>query len=145
MAPRGEKNVGLTLAAAGAGIMGASVVFGLTTESGAADWIGIVTATAGFIMVMTGLFRAVQAHLAPAEPGRWEHGAMSSATSKPSYVVLRQVGKHRWQVVGEVERKPGLTARNARARAIEDATGGKVRAGQVYRVILSSERRIAAD
>jgi hypothetical protein len=100
MAPRGEKNVGLTLDAAGAGIMGASVVFGLTTESGAADWIGIVTATAGFIMVMTGLFRAVQAHLAPAEPGRWEHGAMSAATSKPSYVVLRQVASTggRWSV-----------------------------------------------
>ena len=58
MAPREEKSVGLTLAAAGAGIMGVSVVFGLTTESGAVDWIGIVTATAGSIMVLTGLFRA---------------------------------------------------------------------------------------
>jgi hypothetical protein len=58
MAPREEKSVGLTLAAAGAGIMGVSVVFGLTTESGAVDWIGIVTATAGLIMVLTGLFRA---------------------------------------------------------------------------------------
>jgi len=51
----------------------------------------------------------------------------------------------RWQVIGEVERKPGLSARNARAQAIEDATGGRVRAGQVYRAILSSEWRIAAD
>ena len=42
----------------GAGIMGASVVLGLTTENGAVDWIGIVTATAGLIMVLTGLFRA---------------------------------------------------------------------------------------
>ena len=58
MIPRREKNVGLTLAAAGAGIMGASVVLGLTTERGAVDWIGIVTATAGLIMVLTGLFRA---------------------------------------------------------------------------------------
>jgi hypothetical protein len=58
MAPREEKNVGLTLATAGAGIMGASVVFGLTAESGAVDWIGMVTATAGLIMVLTGLFRA---------------------------------------------------------------------------------------
>ena len=58
MAPGEEKNVGLTLAAAGAGIVGASLVFGLTTESGAVDWIGIVTATAGLIMVLTGLFRA---------------------------------------------------------------------------------------
>ena len=58
MTPRQEKNVGLTLAAAGAGIVGASVVLGLTTESGAVDWIGIVTATAGLIMILTGLVRA---------------------------------------------------------------------------------------
>ncbi len=38
--------------------MGASVVFGLTTESGAVDWIGFVTTTAGLIMVVTGLFKA---------------------------------------------------------------------------------------
>ena len=57
MATNGEKNVGLTLAAAGAGIMGASVVFGLTTDSGAIDWVGIVTASAGLIMIVTGLFR----------------------------------------------------------------------------------------
>ncbi len=58
MATNGEKSVSLTLAAAGAGIMGASVVFGLTTDSGAIDWVGIVMATAGLIMVLTGLFRA---------------------------------------------------------------------------------------
>ena len=58
MATKGEKNVGLTLAAAGVGIMGASVVFGLTTDSGAIDWVGIVMATVGVIMVLTGLFRA---------------------------------------------------------------------------------------
>jgi len=56
VAPRRERNVGLALAAAGAGIMGASVVFGLTTESGGIDWVGIVTATAGLVMVLTGLF-----------------------------------------------------------------------------------------
>jgi hypothetical protein len=57
MAPRRERNVGLALAAAGAGIIGASVVFGLTTESGTIDWVGIVTAAAGLVMVLTGLFR----------------------------------------------------------------------------------------
>lgn len=56
MAPR-DKNLGLTLVAAGAGIIGASVVFGLTTDSGAIDWVGMITATAGLIMVVTGLFR----------------------------------------------------------------------------------------
>lgn len=68
-----------------------------------------------------------------------------SGVSKQSYVVLRQIGKDRWQVVGEVERKPGLTARNARARAIEDATGGRAKAGQVYRAVLRSEWRISAE
>jgi hypothetical protein len=58
MAFRKEKNVGLSLAAAGAGIMGASVVFGLTTESGAADWVGVIMAAAGLITVLTGLFKA---------------------------------------------------------------------------------------
>lgn len=58
MATNGEKNVGLSLAAAGVGIMGASVVFGLTTDSGAIDWVGIIMATAGVVMVLTGLFRA---------------------------------------------------------------------------------------
>jgi len=57
MEPRGEKHAGLTLAAAGAGIIGASVAFGLTTNSGAIDWVGIVMATAGLIMLVTGLFR----------------------------------------------------------------------------------------
>lgn len=55
---KGDRNIGLTLAAAGAGIIGASVVFGLTTDSGAIDWIGIITAMAGLIMVLTGVFRA---------------------------------------------------------------------------------------
>ena len=58
MATKGEKNVGLTLAASGVGIMGASVVFGLTTDTGAIDWVGIIMATAGFVIVVTGLFRA---------------------------------------------------------------------------------------
>ena len=70
---------------------------------------------------------------------------MSGATSKPAYVVLRQIGKDKWQVIGEVERKPGLTARIARAQAIEDATGGRAKAGQVYRAVLRSEWRISAE
>ena len=70
---------------------------------------------------------------------------MSATASSPGYVVLRQVGTDRWQVVGEAERRPGLTARNARAQAIKDASGGKAKAGQVYRAILRSEWRISAE
>jgi hypothetical protein len=58
MATNGDKRLGLTLAAAGVGIIGTSVVFGLTTVGGAIDWVGVIMATAGLIMVVTGLFRA---------------------------------------------------------------------------------------
>ena len=58
MATRGDRNVGLSFAAAGAGIIGVAVVLGLTTASGGPDWVGIITATAGLIMVVAGLVRA---------------------------------------------------------------------------------------
>jgi hypothetical protein len=77
--------------------------------------------------------------------GWWEYATVSGATSKPAYVVLRQIGRDKWQVIGEVERKPGLSARNARAQAIEDATGGRAKAGQVYRAVLRSEWRISGE
>ena len=58
MTPKGARNVGMSLAAAGVGIVGVAIVFGLTTESGDPDWVGIVTAMAGFVMIVTGLYRA---------------------------------------------------------------------------------------
>ena len=58
MAAKAERNVGLALAAAGVGIIGVAVVFGLTSDDGGLDWVGIITAAAGLIMVVTGLFRA---------------------------------------------------------------------------------------
>ena len=58
MATRGERNVGLSLAGAGVGIIGVAFVFGLTTASGGPDLVGIVTAIAGLVMILTGLFRA---------------------------------------------------------------------------------------
>jgi hypothetical protein len=70
---------------------------------------------------------------------------MAGAANKPGFVVLRQVGKDRWRLVGEAARRPGLTARAARAQAIHDATGGKAKAGEAYRVVLRSEWRIAAE
>jgi hypothetical protein len=57
MATRGERNVGLSLAGAGVGIIGVAIVFGLTTGGGP-DWVGIITAIAGLVMISTGLFRA---------------------------------------------------------------------------------------
>ena len=57
MAAKADRNVGLALAAAGVGIIGAAVVFGLTTADGGPDWVGIITAIAGAIMTLTGLFQ----------------------------------------------------------------------------------------
>jgi predicted MFS family arabinose efflux permease len=58
MATRDDRNLGLTMAAAGVGIMGAAVVFGLTMDGGGIDWVGIVTVVAGALMALTGLFTA---------------------------------------------------------------------------------------
>jgi len=58
MATRGERNVWLSLAGAGVGIIAVAVVFGLATAGGGPDWVGIITAIAGLVMVLTGLFRA---------------------------------------------------------------------------------------
>jgi hypothetical protein len=68
-----------------------------------------------------------------------------STGKKPGYVVFRQVGRDRWQLVGEADRLPGKTAKAARAQAIEDATAGRAKKGEVYRAVLRSEWAIAAD
>jgi hypothetical protein len=65
--------------------------------------------------------------------------------SKPGYVVFREVSAGRWELVGEAERRPGLTAKKARAQAIEDATGGKAKPNEAYAAVLRSEWRIALD
>jgi hypothetical protein len=64
---------------------------------------------------------------------------------QPGFVVLRQVGTDRWQLLGDVPRKRGLPARAARTQAILDATGGSAQSGEVYAAVLRSEWRIALD
>ena len=64
---------------------------------------------------------------------------------RPGYVVLRQVGDDLWQLVGEADRRPGQTARKARAQAVVDAMNGNAREDQVYAAVLRSEWRIALD
>lgn len=56
-----ERKVGLSLAGAGIGVIGVAIVFGLTTDSGDLDWVGIITAFAGVVMTFTGLFQAFRA------------------------------------------------------------------------------------
>ena len=69
---------------------------------------------------------------------------MSSA-SRPAYVVLRRVGDDRWELLGEFERKGGLTARAARSQAVLEATQGGAKADEVYAAVLRSEWRVALD
>jgi len=63
----------------------------------------------------------------------------------PAFVVLRQVGKGTWELLGEVPRKQGLPARGARRQAVLDATDGSAKRGEVYAAVLRSEWRIALD
>ena len=63
----------------------------------------------------------------------------------PGFVVLRELGDGKWELLGEVPRSRGLPARAARSRAILDATGGKAKEGEVYAAVLRSEWRIAQD
>jgi hypothetical protein len=65
--------------------------------------------------------------------------------SRPGFVVLRRVDDDRWELLGEFERKPGLTARAARSQAILEATGGRAKPGEDYAAVLRSEWRIARD
>jgi hypothetical protein len=66
-------------------------------------------------------------------------------SAAPGFVVLHQVGEGRWKLLGEFERKPGMTARAARSQAILDATQDKAKAGEVYAAVLRSEWRVALD
>jgi hypothetical protein len=74
----------------------------------------------------------VQAGAAGADPG-----------SAGGYVVLREVEPGHWHVVGDVDRRPGMTARLSRIRAVEDATGGTASEGDVYAAVPRSEWRVA--
>jgi len=67
----------------------------------------------------------------------------SAASPRPGFVVLRDVGNGYWQVVAEADRRPGLSAEAARARAVLDATAGAASAGERYAVVLRSEWRMA--
>lgn len=67
----------------------------------------------------------------------------ASPRRAPGFVVLRDVGNGRWQVVAEADRQPGLSAEDARARAVLDATEGTASAGERYAVVLRSEWRMA--
>ena len=60
-------------------------------------------------------------------------------------MVLRQAAEGRWEFLGEVPRRRGLSARAARTQAILDATGGAAKDGETYAAVLRSEWRVAMD
>jgi hypothetical protein len=59
--------------------------------------------------------------------------------------VFRRAGEARWELVGEADRRPGYSARKARAQAVLDATGGLAKPGEVYAAVPRSEWRVALD
>ena len=48
------------------------------------------------------------------------------------YVVLREVEPGLWHLVGDVDHRPGRSARAERGQAVQDATGGPAGEGEVY-------------
>ena len=61
----------------------------------------------------------------------------------PGFVVLRETADGRWEVVGEADRRPGLTARAAWRQGVPDATHGMAKRGEVYAAMLRSEWRVS--
>jgi len=63
--------------------------------------------------------------------------------SGAGYIVLRQIEAGHWYVVGDVDRRPGLSARASRVQAVADVAGGTPDSGSVYAVLPRSEWRLA--
>jgi hypothetical protein len=66
------------------------------------------------------------------------------ASAHPGYYVFRKVGDDLWQLVGDVDRRPGLPARRSRLQAVDEVTGGAARDDEEYRVIPRSEWNLSA-
>ena len=58
--------------------------------------------------------------------------------SAAGYVVFQQRREDDWRILGEVDRRPGLPARKARAQAIRDVLGREPRDSEVFAVLLSA-------
>jgi hypothetical protein len=59
------------------------------------------------------------------------------------YVVLREAGDGHWEIIGDVNRRPGLTARSSRVQAVKDAIGREPAEGEAYAALPRSEWRVA--
>jgi hypothetical protein len=68
---------------------------------------------------------------------------VSTRRSAGGFVVFREVGDGTWRMLGEADRRPGLSAATARVQAVQDVTGTIAGAGEVYAVVARSEWRVA--
>lgn len=69
--------------------------------------------------------------------------AERAAASAGGYVVLREAEAGHWIEVGDVDRRPGFTARNSRVQAVTDAIGREPADNEVYAALPRSEWRVA--
>jgi hypothetical protein len=67
----------------------------------------------------------------------------AEATATGGYVVLREAEAGHWVVVGDVDRRPGFTARNSRIQTVKDAIGREPAEDEVYAALPRSEWRVA--
>ena len=61
------------------------------------------------------------------------------------YVVLQHVRGDEWHMIGEADRRPGLSARKSRSQAVRDVIGRDVTVGEVFAVVPRSEWRNGLD
>jgi hypothetical protein len=69
--------------------------------------------------------------------------AAAEAAAGGGYVVLREAGAGHWVVVGDVDRRPGFTARKSRIQAVRDSIGREPAENEVYAALPRSEWRVA--
>ena len=67
------------------------------------------------------------------------------AATRAAYVVLRKASDGHWEQVGEIHRRPGITARVSRRHAIVEAISREPLDDEEYAVIPRSEWRVAQD
>ncbi len=67
----------------------------------------------------------------------------AEAAAVGGYVVLREAQAGHWVVVGDVDRRSGLTARNSPMQAVRDAVGREPGEDEVYAALPRSEWQVA--
>jgi hypothetical protein len=55
-----ERNAGLATTIVGLGAISFALVVGFTKDGGGVDWISIITAAAGVVVVLTGVFMMIR-------------------------------------------------------------------------------------